>query len=64
MEKLTGQGMSIPMAAKKMYGPTQYQVAKIHNNVPPTSQCKLKTNGQAQGTCWVVEQSWTPPPTP
>ena len=38
----------------KMYGPTQYQVVKIHNNVPPSSQCILKTNHKPQGTCWVV----------
>jgi hypothetical protein len=47
----------------KMYGPTEYQVVKIHNNVPPSSQCKLKTNHKPQGTCWVVEQSWRPLPT-
>ena len=38
----------------KFYGPTQYQVVKIHNNVPPSSQCKLKTNHKPQGTCWVT----------
>ena len=32
-----------------MYGPTQYQVVKIHNNVPPSSQCVLKSNHQPQG---------------
>jgi ABC-type branched-subunit amino acid transport system substrate-binding protein len=43
---------------KKRYGPTQFQVVEIHNNVPPSSQCKLKTNHKPQGTCWVVEQPW------
>lgn len=47
----------------KFYGPTQYQVVKVHNNVPPSSQCKLKTNHQPQGTCWVTVQSWRPLPT-
>lgn len=42
----------------KFYGPTDYQVVKIHNNVPPSSQCKLKTNHQPQGTCWVVVNTW------
>jgi hypothetical protein len=42
----------------KMYGPTQYQVVKIHNNVPPSSQCLLKTNHKPQGTCWVVVQKF------
>jgi substrate-binding family protein len=47
----------------KFYGPTQYQVVKIHNNVPPSSQCKLKTNHKPQGTCWVTEQPFKPLPT-
>ena len=47
----------------KFYGPTQYQVVKVHNNVPPSSQCKLKTNHQPQGTCWVTEQGFKPLPT-
>jgi hypothetical protein len=46
----------------KMYGPTQYQVVEIHNNVPPSSQCLLKTNHKPQGTCWVVKQKWQPLP--
>ena len=46
----------------KMYGPTQYQVVKIHNNVPPSSQCKLKTNHKPQGTCWVSVQPFKPLP--
>ncbi|MGP0032592.1 MAG: ABC transporter substrate-binding protein [Acidimicrobiales bacterium] len=37
----------------KFYGPTTYQVVKVHNNVPPSSQCVLKTNHRPQGTCWV-----------
>ena len=47
----------------KFYGPTQYQVVKVHNNVPPSSQCKLKTNHQPQGTCWVTVQPFKPLPT-
>jgi hypothetical protein len=47
----------------KFYGPTQYQVVKIHNNVPPSSQCKLKTNHKPQGTCWVTVQQFKPLPT-
>jgi hypothetical protein len=48
----------------KMYGPTTYTVVRIHNNVPPSSQCILKTNHKPQGTCWVVEQKARPLPTP
>ena len=46
----------------KFYGPTTYQVVKVHNNVPPSSQCKLKTNHKPQGTCWVTEQPFKPLP--
>ncbi len=47
----------------KFYGPTSYQVVELHNNVPPSPQCKLKTNGQPQGTCWVQTQGFQPLPT-
>ncbi len=47
----------------KFYGPTTYTVVKIHNNVPPSSQCDLKTNHKPQGTCWVVVQKGKPLPT-
>jgi hypothetical protein len=46
----------------KFYGPTQYQVVKVHNNVPPSSQCKLKTNHKPQGTCWVTLEPFKPLP--
>jgi hypothetical protein len=39
-----------------MYGPSTYTVVKLRNNVPPSSQCILKTNHEPQGTCWVVVQ--------
>lgn len=47
----------------KRYGPTQYQVVKLHNNVPPSSQCDLTSQGKAQGTCWVTVQPFQPLPT-
>jgi hypothetical protein len=46
----------------KMYGPNTYTVVKVHNNVPPSSQCDLKTNHKPQGTCWVVVQKAKPLP--
>jgi Periplasmic binding protein len=46
----------------KFYGPSTYTVVKIHNNVPPSSQCDLKTNHKPQGTCWVVVQKGKPLP--
>jgi hypothetical protein len=50
----------------KFYGPTQYQVVKLHTNSPATSACKLKTNHKPQGTCWVTVQGFRPlaSPTP
>ena len=46
----------------KMYGPTTYTVVKVHNNVPPSSQCILAPNNKPQGTCWVVVQKSKPLP--
>jgi hypothetical protein len=46
----------------KRYGPSTYTVVKLHNNVPPSSQCILKTNHKPQGTCWVVVQKAKPLP--
>ena len=42
----------------KFYGPTQYQVVKVHVNVPPTSQCKHPKTGGPVGTCWVTVQPY------
>jgi hypothetical protein len=44
--------------ADKFYGPTKFRVVELHNNVPPSSACIIKTNGQPQGTCWVVKSPW------
>ncbi len=67
MAKITSiQGTLSPVwsfGPNKMYGPTQYQVVEVHNNVPPSSQCVPQANGKPQGTCWVVKQKWTPLPT-
>jgi ABC-type branched-subunit amino acid transport system substrate-binding protein len=53
---------TLSFGADKRYGPTKYQVVEIHNNVPPSSACITKSNGQPQGTCWVVKQTWQPLP--
>ncbi len=43
----------------KFYGPTQYRVVKVHDNHPPTSECKRgKPPAPAAGVCWVVVQNW------
>jgi hypothetical protein len=46
----------------KFYGPVQYQIVKLHNNVPPTALCKLPSFHKAQGTCWVTVNGWAPLP--
>ncbi|HEY5385325.1 MAG TPA: ABC transporter substrate-binding protein [Acidimicrobiales bacterium] len=46
----------------KFYGPTQYQVVKVHNNKPKSALCKMPKSGIAQGTCWVTVQPFKPLP--
>jgi hypothetical protein len=46
----------------KFYGPTTYQIVQLHNNVPPSSLCKLTPSGKPQGTCWVTTQGFRPLP--
>jgi Periplasmic binding protein len=47
----------------KFSGPTEYRVVKVHNNKPPSSQCKRgKPPAPAAGVCWVVVQNWKPLP--
>jgi hypothetical protein len=43
----------------KFYGPTEYRVVEVHDNHPPTSQCKRGAPpAPAAGACWVVVQNW------
>jgi hypothetical protein len=46
----------------KFYGPTQYQVVRLHTNTPPSTQCKMPLDKIPQGTCWVQVQPWAPLP--
>ncbi len=46
----------------KFYGATLYKIVKLHNNVPPSSQCQLTSQSKAQGTCWVTMTPFTPLP--
>jgi len=48
----------------KRYGPTQFKIVKLHNNVPPSPQCQLTSQGIAQGTCWVTVAPFAPLPSP
>ena len=47
----------------KFSGPTEYQVVSLHNNVPPSAQCRLPLGPlPPQGRCWHVVQTWKPLP--
>jgi hypothetical protein len=50
-------------APDKHFGPTQYQVVRLHINAPPSNQCKLPKNGVPQFTCWVSVRPFVPLPT-
>ena len=43
----------------KYYGPTQYRVVEIHNNIPE-GQCPRPKYPAPPGTCWVIVQNWKP----
>ncbi len=47
----------------KRYGPTEYQIVRLHINVPPSAQCDLPKNHVPQGTCWVTVKPFAPLPT-
>lgn len=47
----------------KFYGPTQYQVVRLHVNSPPSSQCRIPLgNLPPQVVCWTPVQPWKPLP--
>ena len=47
----------------KRYGPTEYQVVRLHVNSPVSPQCKMPKNNIPQLTCWVNVQPFAPLPT-
>jgi hypothetical protein len=47
----------------KFAGPTEYQVVSLHNNVPPSSACRIPLSPlPPQGRCWRTVQTWKPLP--
>ena len=47
----------------KFYGPTQYQVVRLHVNSPPSAQCRLPIgNLPPQVVCWTPVGAWKPLP--
>ncbi len=46
------QGTTTPVlsfSATKHYGPTQYKIVRLHNNVPPSSRLPAHVTGQGPG---------------
>ncbi|MGD0311471.1 MAG: ABC transporter substrate-binding protein [Acidimicrobiales bacterium] len=66
MSKLSfGLGTNTPVLSygpDKRYGPTEYQVVRLHINSPVSSQCKMPKNNVPQFTCWVQVQPFVPLP--
>jgi Periplasmic binding protein len=52
-------GPILSYAPDKFYGPTEYRVVEIHNNIPE-GQCIRPKYPAPAGTCWVVIQNWRP----
>jgi hypothetical protein len=46
----------------KRYGPTQYQVVKLHVNSPPSSLCKSTVGKPPPAACWISVRPWEPLP--
>jgi len=66
MSKITNfPGTNVPTLSygpHKRYGPTQFQVVKLHVNSPPSTLCKSTVGRPPPATCWVSVQSWEPLP--
>ena len=66
LSKITNfPGTNVPILSygpHKRYGPTEYQVVKLHVNTPPSSQCKTTAGRPPPATCWVSVQPWAPLP--
>jgi hypothetical protein len=67
MSKITdypgGYSPVLSFGPGKFSGPTEYEVVSLHNNVPPTSVCRLPLGPlPPQGRCWHIVQTWKPLP--
>jgi hypothetical protein len=67
MSKVTdypgGYSPILSFGPDKFSGPTEYEVVSLHNNVPPTSVCRLPLGPlPPQARCWHIVQSWKPLP--
>jgi len=48
-----GYSPILSFGPKKFYGPTEFQVVRLHVNSPTSTQCKLPLNHIPQVVCWV-----------
>jgi hypothetical protein len=46
----------------KRYGPSTYQIVRLHYNVPASTQCKMPLDGIPQTVCWVSVRPFAPLP--
>ena len=67
MSKITDfPGTNTPVLSygpDKRYGPTKYQVVRLHINSPVSTLCHMPKDKIPQFTCWVRVQPWLPLPT-
>jgi hypothetical protein len=58
-----GYTPTLSFGPNKFFGPTEYQVVSLHNNVPPSAICRLPLGTlPPQGRCWHQVQGWKPLP--
>jgi hypothetical protein len=58
-----GYSPTLTYGSDKFYGPTQYQVVRLHVNSPPSSQCRRPpATMPPEVVCWTPVQSWKPLP--
>jgi hypothetical protein len=58
-----GYSPVLTYGTRKFYGPTQYQVVRLHVNSPPSSQCRTPPPTMPpEVVCWTPVQAWKPLP--
>lgn len=58
-----GYSPMLTYAPDKFYGPTQYQVVRLHVNSPPSSQCRTPPPSMPpEVVCWTPVRPWKPLP--
>jgi hypothetical protein len=58
-----GYSPTLTYGPDKFYGPTQYQVVRLHVNSPPSSQCRRPpATMPPEVVCWTPVRPWMPLP--